>query len=165
MTRLHAIATLACLLGTSAALASEPTATTTPVFVAPTPALKTLPDPKCGTKSLADCTRERVASLRQLSGDLKRAAALDPGATPQTAADQQALASYNQWLNSRSTEASNLAAQGQRALAQADLQMSFNMQYLALQSKVQQESRRYTTLSNVMKTKHDTAKNSISNMR
>jgi hypothetical protein len=39
------------------------------------------------------------------------------------------------------------------------------MQYLALQSKVQQESRRYTTLSNVLKTKHDTAKNSISNMR
>lgn len=45
------------------------------------------------------------------------------------------------------------------------LQMSFNLQYLALQQKMQDESRRFTLLSNIMKTKHDTAKNSISNIR
>ena len=38
-------------------------------------------------------------------------------------------------------------------------------QYLALQEKMQNENRQFTTLSNVMKTKHDTAKNSISNVR
>ena len=38
-------------------------------------------------------------------------------------------------------------------------------QYLTLQEKMQNESRQFTTLRNVMKTKHDTAKNSISNVR
>ena len=46
-----------------------------------------------------------------------------------------------------------------------ELQMSFNLQYLQLQSKMQNENRRFTLLSNVMKTKHDTVKNSISNVR
>ena len=43
--------------------------------------------------------------------------------------------------------------------------MSFNLQYLQLQSQMQQENRAYTAVSNIMKTKHDTAKNSISNIR
>jgi hypothetical protein len=46
-----------------------------------------------------------------------------------------------------------------------EMNMSFNMQYLMLQQKMQDESRRFTLLSNIMKTKHDTAKNSISNVR
>ena len=45
------------------------------------------------------------------------------------------------------------------------MSMKFNMQYLQLQSQMQNENRQYTTISNVMKTKHDTAKNSISNIR
>ena len=44
-------------------------------------------------------------------------------------------------------------------------QMSFNLQYLQLQSQMQHENREYTALSNIMKTKHDTVKNSISNVR
>jgi hypothetical protein len=46
-----------------------------------------------------------------------------------------------------------------------ELQMSFNLQYLQLQQKMQDESRRFTLLLNVMKTKHDAVKNSISNVR
>jgi len=46
-----------------------------------------------------------------------------------------------------------------------EMNMSFNLQYLAIQQKMQDESRRFTLLSNIMKTKHDTAKNSISNVR
>lgn len=46
-----------------------------------------------------------------------------------------------------------------------EMQMSFNLQYLQLQSKMQNETRRYALLSNIMKTKHDTVKNSISNVR
>jgi len=45
------------------------------------------------------------------------------------------------------------------------MQASFNMQYLMLQQKMQSENRQFTTLSNVMKTKHDTAKNAINNVR
>lgn len=44
-------------------------------------------------------------------------------------------------------------------------QMSFNLQYLQLQSQMQHENRSYTAISNIMKTKHDTVKNSISNIR
>lgn len=46
-----------------------------------------------------------------------------------------------------------------------ETQLSFNLQYLQLQSQMQHESQTYTTLSNVMKTKHDTVKNTISNIR
>lgn len=46
-----------------------------------------------------------------------------------------------------------------------ETQMSFNLQYLQLQSQMQNENRAYTAVSNIMKTKHDTVKNSISNIR
>jgi predicted butyrate kinase (DUF1464 family) len=46
-----------------------------------------------------------------------------------------------------------------------ETQMSFYLQYLQLQSQIQNENRSYTLVSNIMKTKHDTAKNSISNIR
>lgn len=47
----------------------------------------------------------------------------------------------------------------------SEAQQSFNLQYLQLQSQMQHENRSYTATSNIMKTKHDTVKNSISNVR
>jgi hypothetical protein len=41
----------------------------------------------------------------------------------------------------------------------------FNMQLLELQEEVQQENRRFTTVSNVLRAKHDTAKAAVSNIR
>ena len=46
-----------------------------------------------------------------------------------------------------------------------ETQMSFNLQYLQLQNQMQNENRSYTAVSNIMKTKHDTVKNSINNIR
>jgi hypothetical protein len=46
-----------------------------------------------------------------------------------------------------------------------ETQMSFNLQSLRLQSQMQHENRSYTAISNIMKTKHDTVKNSIGNIR
>jgi hypothetical protein len=46
-----------------------------------------------------------------------------------------------------------------------ETQMSFNLQYLQLQSQMQNENRSYAAVSNIMKTKHDTVKNSIGNIR
>jgi hypothetical protein len=40
-----------------------------------------------------------------------------------------------------------------------------NVQLLALQQHIQQENQRFTTLSNVMRAKHDTAKAAVSNVR
>ncbi len=46
-----------------------------------------------------------------------------------------------------------------------EMQMSFNLQYLQLQNQMQNENRQFTMVSNIMKTKHDTVKNSINNIR
>ena len=40
-----------------------------------------------------------------------------------------------------------------------------NMFFLQLQQKMQQENRRFSTLSNIMKSKHDTARSAINNIR
>jgi hypothetical protein len=45
------------------------------------------------------------------------------------------------------------------------MQQKFNLQYRQLQDKMQNENQQYTTISNVMKTKHDAAKSSINNIR
>ena len=46
-----------------------------------------------------------------------------------------------------------------------EMQMSFNLRYLQLQNSMQDESRRFTALSNIMKTEHETVKNTIGNIR
>ena len=59
-------------------------------------------------------------------------------------------------------------AQAQLMMATREMQemnMSFNLQYLMMQQKMQGENRQFTLMSNIMKTKHDTAKNAISNVR
>lgn len=44
-------------------------------------------------------------------------------------------------------------------------QMSFNLQYPQLQTQMQNANRSYAAVSKMMQTKHDTAKNSVSNIR
>jgi hypothetical protein len=51
------------------------------------------------------------------------------------------------------------------AQALRDSVARFELQYLRLQSAMQHENRSYTAVSNIMKTKHDTVKNTISNVR
>jgi hypothetical protein len=46
-----------------------------------------------------------------------------------------------------------------------EMNQSFNIQYLMLQQDMQTENRQFTLVSNIMKTKHDTAKNAINNVR
>lgn len=66
----------------------------------------------------------------------------------------------------RTRDAARLAEQlAVEALRVSELNRSFSMQLLGLQQKLQQESRKFTLLSNVMKTKHETAKNAINNIR
>lgn len=46
-----------------------------------------------------------------------------------------------------------------------EMSQSFNLQYLQLQQHMQQQNRQFTLVSNIMKTKHDTAKAAINNIR
>jgi hypothetical protein len=70
----------------------------------------------------------------------------------------QALASYV------SGEVSSENSLLQATQQMQETQMSFNLQYLQLQNSMQAENRQFTMVSNIMKTKHDTAKNTISNV-
>ncbi len=46
-----------------------------------------------------------------------------------------------------------------------ETQMNFNLQYLQLQNAMQDANRQFAMVSDIMKTKHDTVKNSINNIR
>lgn len=66
--------------------------------------------------------------------------------------------------------AAGSAAEPTDALAAAIPQMhemnkSFSLQYLAIQQKIQQETREINLLCNILKTKHEAAKNAINNIR
>jgi chromosome segregation ATPase len=82
-------------------------------------------------------------------------------------------------LSEKAAEVAKLAAEARKAKAPGkatdklfeatkdmqEMQMSFNLQYLMLQNKISQENRQFSMVSNIMKNKHDTAKNSINNIR
>jgi hypothetical protein len=53
----------------------------------------------------------------------------------------------------------------QAAVSMMEINQVFNLQYLMLQQNIQAENRQYTTLSNIMKTKNDAAKNALSNLK
>ena len=46
-----------------------------------------------------------------------------------------------------------------------EMNQVFNLQYLGLQENMQKENREFSAVSNVMKSKNDTAKNSLSNLK
>ncbi len=74
--------------------------------------------------------------------------------------------SYDNINNKQAAAGGNYQNQLLNATKQMqETQMSFNLQYLQLQNQMQHENRSYTAISNIMKTKHDTVKNSISNVR
>ena len=59
-----------------------------------------------------------------------------------------------------------LPASNQQIIAKLqNLQSAFDVQFRQLQSRMQQEIKNYATQSNVLKTRHDTVKNSIGNIR
>ena len=77
---------------------------------------------------------------------------------------QQVAKAANAVTTGRSSPASN-AALMQAIQQMQETQMSFNLQYLQLQNQMQEANRQFAAVSNIMKTKHDTVKNSIANIR
>jgi hypothetical protein len=78
------------------------------------------------------------------------------GATPRAATTATAAA-----MTEGSGSGSDIAAM---QAMQRESQV-FNLQLLELQEQIQQENRRFTTVSNVLRAKHDTAKAAVSNIR
>ena len=112
---------------------------------------------------LPECTKTRVAHLKSQSRAFTAAARQKPG-TALSAEDRALVDRYDSWLKAQSRKALDLAERGGAATT-PQIQMSFNQQYLELQTQLQKENRSYDAVSTVMKTKHDTAKNAISNVR
>lgn len=122
-------------------------------------------------RSQSHSLAERVAYLEKWSNLLRRTAA-SPLPQNLSSAERAEAERYVKWLQVSANRIDRLAAQGRKALqaapstgAQTSLGESFDMQYLQLQSQMQHENRSYTAISNIMKTKHDTVKNSIQNVR
>lgn len=113
------------------------------------------------SKPLDLCTQERIVQLRTLSRSLSAAANMQPPAGL-SVEQRRRVAEFDNWLRAKSEAARRLADSGARAQA---TKMSFNLQYLHLQQQMQNENRSFTAISNIMKTKHDTTKNAISNIR
>ena len=112
---------------------------------------------------LAACTQQRVAHLLTQSRNFARAAAMRPPASIPPR-EHMAINNFDNWLRGASARTRKLAQVGGRAMTD-DMQTSFNMQYLTLQNQLQDESRRFALVSNIMRAKHDPAKNSIGNLR
>lgn len=73
------------------------------------------------------------------------------------------VAQVGQIANSSNSSSSNQLLNATKQMQ--EMQMSFNLQYLQLQEQMQNENREYTAVSNILKTRHDTVKNSIANIR
>ena len=95
----------------------------------------------------------RVGAVGVISGAAAAPGALAAGAAPTGAAGVAAAAA-----GPGSSDISNVQAMMQDG-------QSSNMQMLALQQQIQEESQRFTTVSNVMRAKYDTAKAAVSNIR
>lgn len=119
-------------------------------------------DTGCKTP-LEQCTRDRIAGLKAQSKSLTAAYRMKPTAAL-TTEEKAKVQDYDRWLRKQSEKARELADRGGAATTKA-MQQSFNQQYLTLQTQMQRENRQYSAISNIMKTKHDAAKNAISNVR
>jgi hypothetical protein len=112
---------------------------------------------------LDQCTRDRIAALKAQSKSFTAAYRMKP-ATSLTEDDKAKVQNFDRWLRRQSDQTRELAERGTASTTKT-MQQSFNQQYMTLQNQMQRESRQYTAISNIMKTKHDTAKNAIANVR
>jgi hypothetical protein len=117
-------------------------------------------------------TKQRIG---QLDSVLKSVTWEDPkaakaGKLDVSAAQKKADAEFNSWLLGVRTKLQSLRRDMQAASAlsgeEAVQKMAqLNTQFLALQEATQMESRKFQTLSNASKARHDIALNAIRNMR
>ncbi|MFW6067341.1 MAG: hypothetical protein ACOC97_03315 [Myxococcota bacterium] len=104
------------------------------------------------------------AGAGALMSGVESAASYVPGGTALTAAVRGARHAGSQRTGNAASPAplgGGPASPGEALLTQADQ----SMQYLHLQEQISAENRRFSTLSNVMKARHDTAKAAINNIK
>lgn len=134
------------------------------------------------TQSQKSLIAQRVVKLKQVR-DIFREIAASPLPPGLSAAQLAEAKRYVEWLKTWESRLNGLAAKGESVFGSAsggsrgqdqlssvnmqiaEMSESFNLQYLELQQKMQNENRQFSLISNIMKTKHDTATNAINNVR
>jgi hypothetical protein len=118
-----------------------------------------------------ELSRKRIDNLRKASSIFKKVA-MEPVPDSLNQEEKAEVEKYNKWLLDKSEEMTTMADKGEKELNNIsgsedmqDFHEKFEIKYLQLQNKMQHENRQFTMLSNIMKNKHDTAKNSINNIR
>ena len=157
---------LSCLSGVTSSYAASPPKMEMPALTAQVIAN---PDtvrpvtPSVSIQTQATAMRHSADSMRTL-GTQK----LPDGLTQSQIKDAK---QYQAWLLASAKRFDQQAAQGEKLVRASagsvskEASMSFHLQYLELQSRMQHENRSYTTISNIMKAKHDATKNAINNVR
>ena len=101
------------------------------------------------------------------------------GALEEADAELGSLVAIHRQMRADAQRLSKLAAQLSHAIAHAEqesgnatarrqlqeLNTNFSLMQLQIGRSIDEESRRFAVVSNIMKTRHDTARNSISNIR
>lgn len=128
--------------------------------------------PRVTPSSGSDRFREALGQgARQLLAGVEQAATLVPGGSVVTAAVRGGSSALQSSTAAESAEISGasaaLGAEGEAGGPEGLLseQTSTTMQLLELQQRIAMEQRQFTTVSNVMKARHDTAKQVIGNVR
>lgn len=120
-------------------------------------------------------SQEKIIMLRKASLSLEK---LAKEHMPKHLDKRQTIEAnkYSKWLLNASSDFNNLANRWKSELRTArkinfnnqqvsEMNRAFSLQALSLQQKMQTENRKFTVISNIMKTKHDTAKSVIKNVR
>ncbi len=151
--------------GTGAASANAVVATSTAGRL--TPATPTFKEMMGG--STAMLMRGAEAAVRSLPMSPMIAASIRPGASmtmrpgyPGIAAPSVGAGASAEGPGATGAGTGSVGGGVEAALAQSQ---ELNLYYLELQERVAAENRSFTTLSNVLKAKHDTVKNAIGNIR
>lgn len=127
--------------------------------------------------------QERIKRLRQAANVLRELVA-QPLPDHLGSRERYEALRYIKWLNDSSLQLESLAEKWDASLKaliykrkaspstrttatqqMKEMNISFNLQYLQLQEKMQADNRQFALVSNIMKVKHDTARNAINNVR
>lgn len=119
-------------------------------------------------RSLRDVHEELLQDLAVLEGHFASVSRLNEEAAGTVEELNENLAHLAEAMNELANSPGDPSATAALAAATKQLQemsMSFNLQYLTLQEQMHAQNRQFTLVSNIMKTKHDTAKTAINNVR
>ena len=171
MTAMHRWSALCCALAALVPCAANSAETTPAPAVAPIAA----PTVTVAPVRTVDAARARLSAVQAAIEVLDRQIAIPP---PKLLAAQLAeWKEHGEWLSSVRTRFATFLAEnggafgdtpGLAGVAGADMtkkMAQMNMQFLALQEAVQAESRRFQTLSNASKARHEVAMNAIRNLK